>query len=112
AVKVMIGRWGIDREIDNYTSLVLWLIPLATILIPAEKEDKKWAGLAGVMYIFVLGYSFFSAMNFFTPRYLLCATFIISCGLSLMIWHIRPGFIWLKAVVSSILILILSANLY
>ncbi len=102
AYKVFVWKWVVPSWMFPILMLILLLAPLIVWLIFRSKKHgvSKLNHVIGVGYLTLTGFTLFSAMNFFTPRYLL-VTVVLLCILgSLIVWRNRFLPKWAMIVVS------------
>jgi hypothetical protein len=93
AIKVLDGKW----TLAPIATLVVTFICFGAILflqfMPVRRKEPRTGEFASLSLIFVLGFLLFSALNFFSDRYLLCLIPIIALSfsaflfISLSKWH-------------------------
>ncbi|MEO8588942.1 MAG: hypothetical protein ABI432_06225 [Flavobacteriales bacterium] len=80
AIKILFGRWTLP-PIPTLVitglclAVVFWLISQ-----PLYRTARERGSLVGIGYIFTLGFLAFSALNFFSDRYLLCLIPFVGLG--------------------------------
>ena len=101
AYKVLIWKWVVPE----------WVLPpilLAAVFIPVAlwlrlRERRPFGNLAntiGLGFVVTIGFVIFSAMNFFTHRYLLSILILISFLSAIIIWNQKHLRTWMKYGVS------------
>lgn len=93
AVKVLDGKW----TLAPLQTLIVTFICFGAILymqfMQVRRKEPRIGDLASLSLIFVLGFLLFSALNFFSDRYLLCLIPVVALSfsailfLSLRKWH-------------------------
>jgi 4-amino-4-deoxy-L-arabinose transferase-like glycosyltransferase len=111
AYKVFVWKWVVDPWLYNLIIVVSILSPLFVWRFARSTKPKlsELNHLVGVTYILLLGFLLFSAMNFYTPRYLLVCVILLCIAVSAIVWRNRWLPRWAKLVVS---ICLVSTSLY
>ena len=101
AYKVLIWKWVVPTWLFPIILLAAVFIPIALWLRFRERRSFGIiANTIGLGFIVTIGFVIFSAMNFFTPRYLLASLILISLLTAIIIWSQRFMPTWSKYLVS------------
>ncbi len=107
-IKVLDGKWPLPPFLTLLVTFACLGATLILQFIPLRKQEGFRGEFPAISLIFVIGFLLFSAMNFFTDRYLICLLPFVSLSLSAVLYSsLHP---WHKAIFP-VVILIISTNL-
>jgi hypothetical protein len=90
AYKILIWQWPLTPVVFVVVMSMLTLSPLVLFWLFRAREGKlsKLEQVVGITYITTIGFMLFSAMNFFTWRYLLANAVLLWTALILVLWRV------------------------
>lgn len=101
SIKVLIGRWTLTLPLSLIVPVVCLGLVFCLLFLKYDRRDAQRGEVVGISYLFVLGFLGFSALNFFTNRYLVCLVPFIASGMLIFIhsalegrpWSVFPAFV-------------------
>ena len=93
AIKVLDGKWTLAPLPTLIVTFICFGAILLLQFIPIQRKETRTGRFASLSLIFTLGFLLFSALNFFSDRYLLCLIPIIALSFSAVLfislnkWH-------------------------
>lgn len=105
AYKILIWRWVVPEYLFAPVMAVLVAIPLVLLVFFSKRAvDHRLRQTLVVVYLAVVGFLVFSALNFFTPRYLLVLVILGLTATSLMIWRVIKMRVWMRVVTTAVMV--------
>ncbi|NQV52003.1 MAG: hypothetical protein HQ500_02410 [Flavobacteriales bacterium] len=109
AYKILEWKWVVKEPYTFFTlMLVFAMLPYVFWYILKKKASSRYLSknqnLFGLGYLIILGFILFSALNFFTPRYLLATVILGLFLVSIAVWNVFKVDVKLKLVISVALV--------